>query len=242
MAKAGTAKIYALFALALVLNVALWAYARPVKSGWLNVPPAPARESAGFFGLGDKAFAYRAVGIMLQNLGDTGGRTTSLKAYDYGALADWFYLADFLDPHSDFVPYLAAFYFGGVDDPAKVAFMVDYLHAAGNRNEGKKWVWLGQAVYLARFKMNDLDKAYRMAVEMANMPRPDMPAWTRQMPAFIMNAKGDKQAAYDIMVETLRSNAKTMHPVEINFMRDYICTRILDKEEARKDPVCREEK
>ena len=235
--KAQRLTIYALFALSLALNTLLWAHARPIKARWLNVPPPPSREGVAFSGLGDKALAYRSIGLMLQNLGDTGGRVTGLKAYNYDNLVKWFYLADYLDPHSDFVPYLAAFYFGAVDDPKKLEPLVDYLHFAGNRSEGKKWVWLGHAVYLARFQLKDQDKAYKMAVEMASLPG-KLPAWTKEMPAFIMNVKGEKQAAYDIMVEILRSNAKEMDPIEVNFMRDYICNRILDKQRAKADPVC----
>jgi hypothetical protein len=29
-----------------------------------------------------------------------------------------------------------------------------------------------------------------------------------------------------------------MHPNEVNFMVDYLCSRILDKEEAKLHPLC----
>ncbi|MGB4057230.1 MAG: hypothetical protein WBK77_04020 [Alphaproteobacteria bacterium] len=238
MTSAHKQAVYFLFTISLVLCFFAWSQVRDVKARWMNVPPIPAQTGAAAFALGDLQFSYRSTGIMLQNLGDTGGMSTGLKAYDYDRLAQWFTLADWLDPHSDFIPYLAAYYFGAVEDPEKLRPLVDYLHDVGQRTEGHKWRWLAQAIYLKRYKMNDLPTAYDWAVEMASMDKPDMPAWTKQMPAFIRSAQGDKQAAYDIMVEILRSDAATMDPAEVNFMKDYICTRTLDSAQLKDNPLC----
>ncbi len=209
---------------------------------WLNVPPAPGKNGAAVFALGDPQFAYRVTGVMLQNLGDTGGRSTAFKNYDYDRLTQWFYLADSMDPHSDFVPMLAAFYFGAVEEPEKLKPLIHYLHDAGSRPEGEKWRWLAQAVYLARYKVKDADLAYKWSLQLASFPKPEMPIWTKQMPAFILNAeRGDKQAAYDIMVEIMRSGKYKLPQQEINTMTIYICERILDEEKAKTDPLCQDQ-
>ncbi len=229
-----------LLAIVLFVNVLAWFYARDFKARWINVPPAPGEAGAVVLTLGDKQMAYRALGLMLQNLGDMGGRSTALKDYDYGELTKWFFLMDRLDPVSDFVPFLAAYYFGSSQDPEKLRPMLDYLLTVGRRPEGEKWRWLAQGVFLARYQMKDMDKALELAHVLAEVENEDMPGWARQMPGFVLAAKGEKEAAYAIMMETLKSSADKLHPAEVNYMREYICTRILDEDEARGHSLCQD--
>ncbi len=188
--------------------------------------------------MGDRQLAYRTIGIMLQNLGDTGGRSTSLNDYNYDELGKWLLLTGELDAKSNFVPFLASFYFGAVQDTSKMPPLLDYLHVAGQRPGGKRWRWLAQAVYLARFKMNDLDRALVHAKALAALENKDMPTWTRQMPAFVMNAQGNKEEAIGMLLEILESGEDSIHPNEVNHTREYICTRILDEKEAAGHPLC----
>lgn len=230
--------LYLFFTLVIALQVLAWLQVRTEQARWLNVPQVPGENGAAAFALGDRQFAYRTIGVMLQNLGDTGGRTTAFRDYDYDRLTGWFRLADKMDPHANFVPILAAFYFSSTDNPAQIVPLAQYLHDVGNSAEGQRWRWLAQAIYLARYKMNDLDKAYTWAQELAAIPRTDMPIWTKQMPAFVRNAEGDKQAAYDIMIEIMRSGKNNLPREEMNTMQYYICKRILDEAQAAKDPIC----
>ncbi len=207
---------------------------------WGNVPPAPSQEFAATYGLGDKSFAYRVNGLAIQNLGDTGGRITALKDYNYERLAKWFFLEDSLDPHSEYIPYLAGYYFSATQNPKEYAPVLDYLALIGNRSDGEKWRWLAQAVYIARFLMDDMDKSLELANLLAQTKSENVPSWTRQMPAFVMTAKGDKDAAYALFLEILKSSASTMHPNEINSMKIYICTRILDAQDAAKNTLCQD--
>jgi hypothetical protein len=240
MSSATRFNLYALFILALCVHVVAWAQLREVRARWLNVPPVPSTFSASAFALADNQFAYRMTGLMLQNLGDSGGRVTAFRDYDYERLIQWFHLTEKLDFRSDFIPRLAAYYFSAVDDPQKLSLLADYLYEAGNSTEGDKWQWLAQAIYLKRYKANDLETAYQWSLELANMDKPGIPIWTKQMPAFIKNAEGDKQAAYDILVSILKSGQGKMPREEINAMTDYICTRILGPEEAPVDPLCQQ--
>ena len=132
-------KLWALLFLLVALNFATWNYSRHMQARWANVPPAPSVFSASFSGLGDFSFSYRVIALMLQNLGDMGGRTTSLLDYNYEDLSDWFMIQHKLDPHSDFTPLLASFYFGAVSDESKLQPLVDYLRIAGASPEGEKW-------------------------------------------------------------------------------------------------------
>jgi hypothetical protein len=230
--------LYSFFTFVIALQIFAWLQIRNDQARWLNVPQPPGENGAVAFALGDRQFAYRTIGVMLQNLGDTGGRTTAFRDYDYDRLTGWFRLAGKMDPHANFVPILAAFYFSATEDPVQIAPLAEYLHHAGNSAEGERWRWLAQAVYLAQYKLHDFDKAYLWAQELASIPRNDMPIWTKQMPSFVRNGQGDKQAAYDIMIEIMRSGQHSLPREEMNAMQYYICKRILDEAQAAKDPIC----
>jgi hypothetical protein len=225
-------------ALAVGLNILFWFSVRDIQGRWLNVPPVPELKYAEAYGLGDSELSYRMIGLMIQNLGETGGRSISLKDYNYESLSQWFFLEDHLNPRSNFIPYLAAFYFSNIANPEKMRPVIDYLLEVGQRAEGQKWRWLAQAVFLARFKMQDMDRALELAHVLAAVDNPEMPGWARQMPAFVMNAKGEKDAAYALMVEILKSRASELHPNEVTNMRYYICDRLLEKKEAHNNPLC----
>ncbi len=242
-AKTARPAVTAIFLLLFAANCAAWWHMRYMQSEWANVPPPPSVHSAAMGALGDRQFAYRTGALMLQNFGDTGGRSTRLDHYDFDKLGAWFRMEDGLDPTSSYIPYLASFYYGATQNGAQLRPVVDYLASVGRRAEDDhsgipQWRWMGQAVYLARFRLNDLPLALTLANELAAMDRPGMPAWTKQMPAFVMNAQGDKAAAYALMMSILKDDSRKMQKAEVNFMIWYICKRLLDDKQAAADPVC----
>lgn len=239
--------VYWLFlALALFANLASWGLTRKRQVEWLNVPPVPSRFSLTVSSLGDMQFAYRSLSVMLQNLGDMGGRTTPIREYNFKRVGEWLSLMDELDSRSDFIPYMASYYYGAVNGDAvkeKLKPIVAYLHRVGNSAEGEKWRWLAHAVYLARFKMEDFDYAYSMALELAALYRrddTDMPVWTLQMPGFVRIDQGDKEAALAIMMSILSSSAEKLHPAEVNHTVSIICERLLTPEQAKSMDLCSE--
>ncbi len=88
----------------------------------------------------------------------------------------------------------------------------------------------------------DMSLARELARELAATYRPGMPAWPLQMEAIITSDMGDKEMAYGMMLEMIKSGEKTMDPVEINFMIDYICTNLLDPKEKSSNPLCQSQK
>lgn len=209
--------------LALALNASLWFGSRHIYPKWDGVPPVPSLRGAMMMTLGDASFSYRLGALTLQGLGDGGGQTMSLKDYNYAALGKWFQLLDQLDPASNHVPMVAAYYFGATKIPRDTAFVVDYLGAIGQNPMGNKWRWLAQAVFLARYHMNDLPLALDLAYKLSHMqPIGDrMPIWAQQMPAYILKEQGDKEAARAIAEGILMSGEK-LHPAEVNYLKGYI--------------------
>lgn len=231
--------VVGLFVLSIALNIVLWSGVRQAKIKWFNVPPTPSPSTALWSSLGDPQLAYRSYGLTIQNMGDTGGRVTSLADYNYEALGQWFRLIHKFDPRSDFAPFLAGYFFGAGQDHSKLTPIIDYLEIAAGDGQGQKWRFLAQAAFLARFKMNDMDKALELANKLSAFENPDIATWARQMPVFILTAKGEKQAAYALMVSILKTDSENLHPNEVNATLDYLCTRILNEQEANTDPLCK---
>lgn len=216
-------RINLFLALALAVNVAFWFGAHETFAQWGNVPPVPTKNGARIMTLGDEQFSYRFGAITLQNLGNSGGRVTAVKDYDYQKLGQWFWLLNDLDPASNHIPMLAAYYFGATQKPEDVAVVVKYLGAIGQNPAGNKWRWLVHAIFLARHRMDNLGLALDMAYALSRIePVGDvLPAWARQMPAFVLAEQGEKQSARKIIEEILMT-ATGLHPNEVNFMRDYL--------------------
>ncbi len=210
----------------LALNLSLWGASREIYSRWEGVPPVPTARKATMMTLGDPELAYRFLALALQNLGDTGRDVTPLKDYNYTRLGQWFFLLHALDPLSDHVPMIAAYYFGGTRVPKDIAPVVAYLTVAGQIPFGEKWRWLAQAAFLAQHRMNDLNLALDIAYKLAKLPNSSsMPQWARQMPAFILNKKGDTEASRQMMKNMLVTE-KTVHPQEVEFMKSYLIEQL----------------
>lgn len=236
--KEGYKSVYIVFFVALAVHVLFSASVRPLRGAVETVPPVPTFRSSSIQFLGDKEFAYRVYGTMIQNFGETGGRHTALKDYNFERLSRWFFLQNKLDSRSHFTPFVAAYLFGASQDVSKLSPIIDYLEVVGNSNQGEDWRWLAQATYLARFRMEDYDRALSLAYKLSALDNPDMPVWAKQMPALIQIQMDEKEAAYKFMVGMLRDGQEGMHPNEINYIVYTICTRVLTPAQALLDPLC----
>lgn len=239
MANTSPYHLYALLIFAVLLNIGMWLYSHRHQPVWPNVPEPPGKTSLMFSFLGDKALAYRVWAIALQNFGNAGGNYKSLADYDYDNVSLWLNLLENLEPESNFTPLLAAYYFGATTRPEQLPPIIAYLERVGSNPEGEEWRWLAHAVYLARHGMRDMPEALRLAKKLGGMYREGMPAWTLQMQALITAEEmGDKEAAYVLLKSMLATETEHMQGPEINFMVDYICTRILTPQQAPYDPLC----
>lgn len=213
---------------AVALAIVFWQGSSDVEARWAGVPPVPSVRTSTLMTLGDTQLAYRSGALTLQMLGDGGGRVVPLKEYDYQKLGQWFDVLDTLDPAADHVPMIAAYYFGASRVPSDIAVIVNYLGRIGDNPVGQKWRWLGHAAYLARHRLDNMDLALDIAYKLARIQPADgkpLPIWARQMPAFLLNAQGDKQTSRDL-IEQMLSSADDLHPNEVNFMKAYLMEQL----------------
>lgn len=219
-------KINIALALALAVNLFFWFVSSDVYARWAGVPPVPSQTGSVMMALGDAEFSFRSGSLTLQNLGDGGGNVTPLKDYDYSKLGKWFWLLHDLDPASDHVPMTAAYYFGATRVPSDVRVVVGYLAAVGQNPVGDKWRWLAHAVYLARHRLKDMDLALDLAYKLAKMQpvSGELPMWARQMPAFVLKARGDKEDARQIIGNLMMD--RNLDHNELNFMKSYMVEQL----------------
>lgn len=211
----------------LALNTFFWTGARDVFMKWGGVPPVPTKTGALAMSLGDTELAFRLGAFTLQGLGDGGGQTARMSDYDYKKLERWFWLMNELDPASDHVPMLASYYFSASSKKEDIMVLVNYLGTVGQSPYGSKWRWLAQAVLMARHKLNNLDLALDLAYKLSKMQPigETLPHWARQMPAFVLAAKGDKEDARKLMEDMLLTSER-FHPNEVNFMKGYLIEQL----------------
>lgn len=221
-----------------LLNAAVWGYTQKRLAVWANVPPAPSTISTTIAFLGDKEMAYRSLALTLQSFGNDTGQVQALKNYNYKNLGTWFDLTDSLNPHSNYVPFLAGYYFGGSQDPSQLMPVITYLRRVGAYPEPDKWRYLGQATFLAYYKMKEDNLALELADELAKTYRAGMPAWPLQMKAILASKMGEREMAYNLMLDAIQNKKEGVDPIEINYMVDQICNHILTPEKRKINPLC----
>lgn len=235
--RAGLYLIYFVFALILAGNFYFWKSARLLHESWANVPPVSSAPLLSMMALGDSQVAYRMTGYFLQNLGSAGGRSIPLQDYDFPTLEKWLFVSHELDPYSNYIPYLAAYYFSATQNPEQVRYLINYLALNGAMdNPPWKWRWSAQAVYLAQFSLEDYALALKLAEDLA--ARPGVADWARQLPALVNLKMGNKDKAYELLLNMLDKERDNMDPAEINAVADIICERILTSQEAKDNPLC----
>lgn len=209
----------------LALQIALWTQTQKFKPIFTIVPDVPSELSIKAFSLGDEQFYFRTLAFKLQNAGDTFGRFTALKLYNYNKLYHWFKLLDTLDDKSNFVPSIAAYYYSQTQNTPDVKYVAQYLEENAERDLYNKWWWMSQAVYLANHKLEDKEWALRMAYKLASTPRNDIPLWAKQMPAFILEQQGEEEQAMRIIADILK-NVDKIDEGELNFMSYFVSERL----------------
>lgn len=215
-----------LFILSLAAQLLFWAQTKSFRNPREYVlEAAPTIAIARILSFGDSQFYYRAQGLNLQMAGDWTGNLTPLQHYDYARLAGWFDLLSTMDGQSQYTPVLAGYYYGASRDPEHVLHIIRYLHKLALGNPKYQWRWLAHGVYLARHRVRDEHLALDLARQLASLPVPEMPIWTRQLPAFLLADMGEYAAARDILLAILAQTPE-IPPEEQSFMRKYIEERL----------------
>ncbi len=230
-----------ILALFLILQVMFWFKTYEIKPKLNVVPPLPSNQEIAAISFGDPQLYFRAMALNLQMAGDTFGRSTPLKDYNYPNLLKWFRLLDRLDEDclpqkdqttcrastSNYVPSMAAYYFSKSQRSKDVAYVLDYLEEHSMRNPEANWWWLSQSIYLANSVLRDKPRAIRIASELHKV-KAEIPLWASQMEVFLREDMGEKEKAEEIMCETFQQagHLKDAPKREQDFMIYFFQTRM----------------
>lgn len=215
----------------------VWGGTKGIKPELQIVPRVPSKEILKAYSLGDEEIAFRYNAYVLQFAGDTFGRVTALKDYDYSKLYSWWVLLDEINPASNLLAYMVAYYYSSSQNPKEhVPYVVDFLEHHSDKNPEKKWWWYAQAVYNAKFKVEDTKRALGIAKKLADLPKDlDIPIWTRQLQAFIYENTGEYSKACDIIVNVVKTFAEhQLTEGEVNFIFHFVQERLRAMVEADK--------
>jgi hypothetical protein len=225
-----------LIILLLGIQTGFWSYTHKLLPNIGILPQVPSLNQAKIKSLGDEQFYFRVLALNIQNAGDTFGRFTALKDYDYKALKEWLELLDTLDYRSNFTPSIASYYYSNTQKVEDTRYIVEYLESNYDKAPTQKWWWLAQAVMIANNKLKDKNLALRLAYKLSSTDYDKMPRWAQQMPAFILEQMGEKEQAL-IIIKDLAEKYDNYSQGEINFMNYFIKDRLgfLD-EQIKKQP------
>ena len=229
--------IFSCFLCILAIQIFFWSKTEKIKPNLGIVPEVPTIGTIKAFSFGDEEFYFRLKGLRLQNTGDTFGRFSPLKDYDYKKLVAWFELLDKLDNKSNYIPSLAAYYYSMTQNKEDLIYIINYLEQFADQNPKDKWWWYYQATYLANNVYNNKDLAIKMAEKLKKYSPDSAPIWTKQMLAILLSDKGEKCEAIRIISGILEEyekpdNQKSISDNELNFMKFFIQQRL---EELKKD-------
>lgn len=190
----------ALLISSLIAQLVFWFFiSQKVKPDFTITPLPPSSVEIKFVSLGDDQFAYRMYGQMLQNAGDTFGETIPLKDYDFTKLQKWFFAIDALSKDSEYIPSIAASYYGQSQNVEDCKYVIDYLYERSERNPEKNWRWYLESIYLALYRMKDDVLAKRSAEKLLSLENKDIPIWAKFLVPFVMQKHGDVCGAYDLI-------------------------------------------
>jgi len=221
------------------IQFGFWFRTENIKPKLDIVPEVPNKYAVEALSLGDKQFYFRFLAIELQNAGDSFGRFTALKNYDYSKLYQWFTMLDTLDNKSRFVPSLAAYYFTQTQKKEDTRYIVQYLDEHSSSDIDRNWWWLFQATMIAKSTLGDKKLALELAYKMSQNNVKEAPIWTKQMPAFIHAELGEDCSAFAVINQILKENdsgVRVLKPEELDFMRYFIKNRLKGLQERKFDP------
>lgn len=190
---------------ALALQCVYWEHTYTIKPDLGVVSQVPSDVEADALSFGDKELYFRSQALNLQFMGDTWGRSTPLKDYDYKLVYQWLVFLDKYDPKSNMLPSAAAYYYSKTQHPADVSYILDYLEKRSFADPEYNWWWLSQSIYLANSVLHDKQRAIRIASVLRKV-KADIPIWARQMEAFLQEDLGDKDKAADIMCDAIKNS------------------------------------
>ena len=186
------------------------------------IDPAPDARTRKALSLGDDQFLYRAWLLDLQNAGDTGGRSTPMRDYNYAYVLSWLEALQSLDPQAQGHLQLAAHYFAMTPRSDDVRTMIGFIERDALRMPREKLYWLVQAAIMAEVHLHDLDYALALSRRIVALEIPDLPVVIRLMPVLFLEKLGRLPEARTELEGLAAAWAESLTPQEKFLVNDIL--------------------
>jgi hypothetical protein len=185
----------------------------------LEAPPGPTARTALAFG--DAQFLYRSWAAHLQNAGDTGGRATPMRDYNYDYVLGWLQALQALDRDAQQHAFLAAHYFSQTPKLDDVRRLVDFIIADVRLSPARKWYWLTYVMTLAQRKLDDLPYALEISRELASYDFPDMDGYNYLFTAIYLERLARYDEARDEVARVVETKRQKLGPPHLAWVEQF---------------------
>ncbi|MDR2527278.1 MAG: hypothetical protein LBC92_05395 [Rickettsiales bacterium] len=215
----------------LFLQILFWSKTEKIKPDLSILPELQNIETIKAISFGDEQFYFRVKALEIQNSGDTFGRFTPLKYYDYEKLVNHFKILEILDNKSSYIPSMASYYFSQTQNKNDLIYIIKYLEQYADKDPKNRWWWYYQATFIANHIYNDKKLAIYLSTKLKDASPKDAPAWTKQLLPIILANNNEECESLKIMNDLLLDDK--LKPNEINFMKYFIKEKIIKLKENK---------
>lgn len=190
------------------LQIIFWFATNRIKPQFIITPYPPTALQMQALSFGDMQLYYRKLGFDLQNAGDKYGHYTSFRDHDYQKLRHWFEALDAIDANSEFIPFIAAYYYSMVPDESRIKIIAEYITDYAKKDPSRHWRLLTTAAHIYhKYPQNSRAKLEEIGNTLSNLQ--DIPLWARVLTAFYLNDNGEICSAYDLVTRISQDNMLT---------------------------------
>ena len=184
------------------------------------LPPPPSATAAQLASLGEPITLAGLLALRLQAFDNQPGISIPFAALDYGRLTAWLDTLLGLDPHSNYPLLMASYLYAQVPNTAKQRIMLDFTYRQFLADPNRRWRYLAHAALIAKHELHDLPLALTYARALQKYARdPSIPHWASQMPIFLLEDMGEREAA-KIELGALLATGSITDPQEKHFLTE----------------------
>ncbi len=179
------------------MQICVWFFAQEIKPKYIITPFPPTQTEIEAMSFGDKQLLFRMLVFKIQNAGDAIGQYHNFNEYDYKKLRTWFEALDNIDEHSEYIPYMAAYYYSIVKNVEKSSIIADYVTDYASQNPQKHWRLLTTALYIYKTQIpNSKNEMYAIGELLLKQK---IPMWAKALAAFFLKETGDICASFELI-------------------------------------------
>ncbi len=199
-----------IFLLALVFQLG-WHAGRPdITARAKALPEPPSTHELKLISIGDSIALSKMMMLWLQAFDNQPGISIPFKQLDYDMLINWLGRVLILDSRAQYPMLAASRVYSEVPDDAKKRQILEFVHRKFLAEPDMRWSSLAHAVYVAKYRLQDLPLALRYAHSLAeHVTAKEIPAWVKQMEIYVLEDMGEIESAKVLIGGLLESGTIT---------------------------------